>query len=253
MSSVVNIRNLIVGEGIPKICVPVMGSTQKEVLASAGTALAQEPDLIEWRVDFLADARDTDEVCRTLAGLRALLGETPLLFTFRTKREGGMQELEEKDYANLCCRALESGYADALDVEFFLGGETVRVLIEKAHACGVKAVLSNHDFARTPSEAELTARLAGMKERGADVAKIAVTPRDPADVLTLLAVTQKCRERLQIPLVTMSMGSAGLVSRLAGEVFGSALTFGSAGAASAPGQIPVKELRRVLQIIHRHS
>jgi len=43
------------------------------------------------------------------------------------------------------------------------------------------------------------------------------------------------------------------VSRLTGELFGSALTFGAAKTASAPGQIPVTELREILTVLHSHS
>ena len=44
------------------------------------------------------------------------------------------------------------------------------------------------------------------------------------------------------PFITMSMGGTGVISRLAGEVFGSAFTFGAGKEAIAPGQIPVGEL-----------
>ena len=40
----------------------------------------------------------------------------------------------------------------------------------------------------------------------------------------------------------MSMGKLGVISRICGEVFGSAVTFGTAGKASAPGQLPANQL-----------
>ncbi len=77
-------------------------------------------------------------------------------------------------------------------------------------------------------------------------------PRSRADVLTLLSATEEMARRwADRPIITMSMGGDGVVSRLCGEVFGSAMTFGTAGQASAPGQIPVEELRVVLNILHR--
>lgn len=250
MSRTVSIRNMVLGEGIPKICIPVMGKNAREVLSSARMALENEPDILEFRADFLEDVSDMGAVCALLRELRALLGELPLLFTFRTKREGGERELAPEDYEKLCAAASESGCIDALDVELFLGDQTVGRLIEKAHAHQVRVILSNHDFAKTPPKEEMRERLCRMRKLGADVAKIAVMPAGQADVLALLCVTQECSQMLDVPLITMSMGPAGAVSRLLGENFGSSLTFGMAGRPSAPGQIPAGELRALLEKIH---
>ena len=84
-----------------------------------------------------------------------------------------------------------------------------------------------------------------METAGADALKIAVTPADAADVARLLRVTAETA-----PVITLSMGDLGLVSRLTGAVFGSALTFATPGdRPSAPGQPPIGlvcEARRVL-------
>ena len=91
-----------------------------------------------------------------------------------------------------------------------------------------------------------------MQECGADLLKLAAMPTDAEDVLTLLSATWEMKEKYaRQPLITMSMGGTGIVSRLSGEIFGSALTFGSAGVASASGQIGVSELRNVLDLLHR--
>jgi 3-dehydroquinate dehydratase-1 len=49
----------------------------------------------------------------------------------------------------------------------------------------------------------------------------------------------------------MSMGGYGSVSRMVGIVFGSALTFAVGKSSSAPGQIPIEELRTVLATVRR--
>lgn len=250
MKHTVKIRELEIGEGIPKICVPVMGRTGEEVLEAAGTAAGYRPDLIEWRADHLDGAADTEKTLEILKSLRADLGGLPLLFTFRTKREGGAQELSGDDYLALCALAARSGFVDLLDVELFLGEELVAQAVRTARENGVKVILSNHDFAATPAKEELVRRLTRMQELGADIAKIAVTPVCRADVLTLLAATEECSRLLAVPVVTMSMGALGAVSRVLGETFGSALTFGMAGTASAPGQIPVEALRELLYALH---
>ena len=90
-----------------------------------------------------------------------------------------------------------------------------------------------------------------MQDFGADIPKIAVMPTCKQDVLTLLSATLEMSEKYaDRPIITMSMAGTGVVSRLTGETFGSALTFGAASKASAPGQIGVNALKQVLDIIH---
>ena len=89
--------------------------------------------------------------------------------------------------------------------------------------------MSNHDFDKTPSFDEITGRLIGMKKLGADVAKLACMPNSAKDVLTLLSATESVKSQYpDEPIITMSMGKLGAISRISGEIFGSALTFGSA-------------------------
>ena len=253
MTDQVTIRNLTLGEGIPKICIPVMGKDSREVLASARAALEHGPDILELRADFLEHPSDAEQVCALLAEFRAAAGDVPVLFTFRTKGEGGERELPLQTYEELLAAVCASGTADAVDVELFLGERTAEKLIREAHAHGVRVILSSHDFEKTPPAQEITGRLRKMQELGADVAKIAAMPRCEEDVLTLLSATLESRRELRVPIITMSMGALGMVSRLLGETFGSALTFGMAGRASAPGQIPARELRKLLQEIHHYS
>lgn len=89
--------------------------------------------------------------------------------------------------------------------------------------------MSNHDFDKTPSFDEITGRLIGMKKLGADVAKLACMPNSAKDVLTLLSATEAVKSQYpDEPIITMSMGKLGAISRISGEIFGSALTFSSA-------------------------
>ena len=141
---------------------------------------------------------------------------------------------------------------DLVDVEAFIGDTYVEKVVKTSHECGVKVIASNHDFRKTPPKAELISRMRKMQELGADIPKIAVMPQSTEDVLTLLSATEEMRRcYADRPVITMSMEGTGVVSRMCGEVFGSALTFGAAGKVSAPGQIDVEELRTVLGIIHK--
>jgi len=90
-----------------------------------------------------------------------------------------------------------------------------------------------------------------MQDMGADIAKIAVMPNSTTDVLTLLIATAEMFERYaDRPLITISMSPRGVITRLTGELFGSAATFGSVDKTSAPGQIPVTELAALLTKLH---
>lgn len=248
----VKVRNVEIGTGIPKICVPIVGVTREEILKAAEDIKKLGADVVEWRVDWYEDIFDAAETEETMKALRAALGEIPLLFTFRTLKEGGEKDIETEVYVKLNQDAAKSGYVDLVDMEAFTGDEAVKRVVETAHACGVKVVASNHDFHKTPDRKELVSRLCKMQELGADIPKIAVMPQTKKDVLTLLAATEEMvSEHADRPIITMSMAGTGVISRLCGEVFGSALTFGAAGKASAPGQMGVEDLRTVLGLLHK--
>lgn len=247
----VMIRGVAIGEGIPKICVPIVGKTREEIVKAAEEIRTLPVDVVEWRADWYEEIFEADVVLDVLQELRRILGELPLLFTFRTKKEGGEKEIDEKNYRTLNQLVVESGLADLIDVEVFSGDEVVNDLVRTAHENEVKVIGSNHDFEKTPSKEEIIRRLQKMQELEVDLPKIAVMPKKKEDVLTLLAATEEMyRKYADRPIITMSMAGDGVISRLCGEVFGSALTFGAAGQASAPGQIGVKELRQILTILH---
>jgi len=248
----VKIRDIEIGAGSPKIIVPIVGVTKTDIIEEAKTFDSIPVDVVEWRVDWFEGVFDFAQVEDTLKDLRAALGNTPILMTFRTSKEGGEKAIEPEAYAELNIKAAQTGYVDMIDVEIFTGDEIVKKIIDGAHAAGVKVVASNHDFFKTPAKADIIYRLRKMQDMNADIPKIAVMPQNKKDVLTLLAATEEMTTNYaDRPIITMSMAGTGVVSRLTGETFGSALTFGAASKASAPGPIGVHELKQVLDIIHK--
>ena len=246
------VRNVKIGEGIPKICVPIVGITREEILETGKNIGAIGADVVEWPADWFEDVFVFEKVEETAKELRNVLGDTPILFTFRTAKEGGEKAIEKQAYVELNQKAAKTGYIDMVDVEAFTGDDAVTAIVKAAHECGVKVVASNHDFHKTPAKEEIVSRLRKMQESGADIPKIAVMPQNKKDVLTLLAATEEMySEYADRPIITMSMAGTGVVSRLCGEVFGSALTFGAAGKASAPGQMGVEDLKTVLSLLHK--
>ncbi len=247
----VYIRKLAIGEGRPKICVPVCGKNREDILREAEIARKLPADLIEWRADWYDDVFDRAGLEEALCLLRHELGDKPLLFTFRSIQEGGEKPIRPEQYLEVSRRVCASGQVDALDVELFMDGKITREIINMAHRQGMVVVASNHDFVKTPEKDEMTRRLILMDEMGADILKIAVMPKSKTDVLELLTATEDMgRLYTEKPVVTMSMGPMGLISRLAGETFGSAITFGAGVKASAPGQMPAEQLEKVLDAIH---
>lgn len=248
---VVEVRGVRIGEGIPKIIVPIVGKTKEEILSAAASFKDVKLDLVEWRVDWYDDVFDFEKVKDTAAALRECLGDKPILFTFRTSGEGGEKAIEPEAYAKLNLDIAATGLVDLIDVEAFTGDAIVKKIISGAHASGVKVIASNHDFNKTPDKDELVRRLRKMEELGADIPKIAVMPQNKKDVLVLLNATEEMADIFaDRPIITMSMAGTGLISRLCGEVFGSAATFGAVGKVSAPGQMDAKDLYTILTLIH---
>lgn len=249
----VKVRNIEIGTGIPKICVPIIGVTKEEIVAAGKYIRGIEADIVEWRVDWYEDVFKFEKVEQTARELREILGDTPILFTFRTAKEGGEKAIEKEAYVELNRKAAKTGYVDMVDVEAFTGDDEVKAIVETAHEYGIKVIASNHDFDKTPDKDEIVSRLRKMQELEADIPKIAVMPQTKRDVLTLLAATEEMySEYTDRPIVTMSMSGTGVISRICGEVFGSALTFGAAGKTSAPGQMGVEDLKTVLSIFHKN-
>lgn len=248
MSQYVEVRGIKIGDGIPKICVPVVGTTEGEILESVKAIKKVRPDIVEWRADWFDRGTEFASDKVILEKLRSELGNIPVLFTFRTFKEGGKKQIALSDYIALNEQAACSRLTDLIDVELFTGDAAVEELIKVSHRYGTKVVVSNHDFEKTPEKGEIINRLSKMKELGADLPKIAVMPQSKKDVLTLLDATQEAAKHG--PVITMSMAATGVISRLCGEIFGSALTFGAVGKSSAPGQIDAEELKKVLNIIH---
>ncbi|MBU5245034.1 type I 3-dehydroquinate dehydratase [Bacillus halotolerans] len=252
--NVLTIKGVSIGEGMPKIIVPLMGKTEKQILKEAEAVKLLDPDIVEWRVDVFEKADDNEAVIKMISKLRESLRDKLFLFTFRSLKEGGSKEMDVGSYIALLETAIRTKDIDFIDIELFSGEANVEALVSLAGENGVYVIMSNHDFQKTPAKDEIISRLRKMQELGAHIPKIAVMPKDAGDLLTLLDATYTMKTKYaDRPMITMSMAGTGLVSRLSGEVFGSACTFGAGEEASAPGQIPVSELRNVLEVLHKHT
>ena len=248
----IKVRDIEIGAGAPKIIVPIVGVTKDDIIAEAKTFDTIPVDMVEWRVDWFENVFEFDKVEEVLKELRDALGNIPILMTFRTSKEGGEKAIEPEAYAKLNIKAAQTGYVDFVDVEIFTGDEIVKKIIDGVHAAGARVIASNHDFFKTPAQSDIVYRLRKMQDMGADIPKIAVMPQNMEDVLKLLSVTNEFKEENpDTPVITMSMGKMGMISRLCGESFGAAVTFAAHKKASAPGQMEMHEVADILEKMHK--
>lgn len=246
MSSI-TIRHCTIGEGRPKVIVPIVEQTESSILTKAAEFSTLQVDCVEWRVDLFEGATDLRAIAHCLARLRVALKDKLLLVTLRTKPEGGNVELDHAAYLHYLQTVLDTDCADLIDMEYFTAGDDLSSLVTQAHTAGVAVVCSSHDFQKTPPRPELVKRMIAMQQAGADLPKLAVIPTCRTDVLELLAATAEMADHHpETPVITMSMGALGAVSRLCGEAFGSAMTFANPGTASAPGQVGLDVVNSVL-------
>ena len=166
MKQPVIVRNTRIGDGIPKICVPIVEKDFPSILTAARNLKSSCPDLAEWRCDHFDQAEEPEAAVRVLQALHEILEDIPILFTFRTKAEGGEKEIAAASYERLNCQVAASGLADLIDVEIFTGDDTVRSILAAAHRANVPVVASNHHFHETPAQETLLEILTKMDQMG---------------------------------------------------------------------------------------
>lgn len=236
------------GGKLPLLCAPLVGATREALLGEAAAVRKAAPDIFEWRVDFFREIGDPRAVGATAKALRGALPGIPMLFTCRSAAEGGNPiALGEKALVALYAEVCASGAVDLADYEMSKPEDDMQAVRDATRRHGVGLVCSYHNFQETPSAAALGEKFRRAQELGGDVGKVAVMPKSREDVLTLLSATLHASQTLQIPLISMSMGALGALSRITGFAFGSALTFGVGAGASAPGQMPIGELRAAIE------
>lgn len=231
---------------IPYICTPLTGRNKEEIMDELDRVLPENPDLIEWRADFLQKLDDLPYVYSILEEISGKTG-LPLLFTIRSIHEGGEQiSLTEEQKVELLGEVCKRDEVSLIDYEVSNSPEYIKQLRQVSQSEGKQLILSYHNFDRTPADEEIMKKLYQAEFYGADIAKAAVMPQSKDDVLRLLQLTNNAGKSLGIPLVTMSMGGLGVLSRIIGWVYGSFITFGSGVRSSAPGQVPIRKLKEMI-------
>jgi len=240
------------GGAFPVIITPLVGKTQAAILDEVAAIVPKKPDLLEWRIDFFEAIGDIPAVIETALAIRKAAGGVPVLLTRRNVTEGGQPlQIDEPAVVAMYTAACQAKCVELIDYELSNAPADLKALRAVSKANGIGMIMSYHNFQMTPDAATLDSKFAAAKQFDADVGKVAVMPTNEIDVLELLAATSRARESLDIPLISMSMGGVGSLSRIMGWVYGSAATFAVGKSSSAPGQIAIEDLRTTLAIVRQ--
>uniref|UniRef100_UPI004025A7AD type I 3-dehydroquinate dehydratase n=1 Tax=Butyribacter sp. TaxID=2822465 RepID=UPI004025A7AD len=147
---------------IPKICIPIVGTKEEEIIKTAEELVAAKVDLIEWRADYCSCILEDERLCLFLQKLRRSTGSIPLLFTIRTTAEGGELTISFEQYIHTLQVAAQSECVDYIDVEMFWWDRalsesesvtegTIREAVQALQQ-HVQVIGSYHDFQGTPQE-----------------------------------------------------------------------------------------------------
>ena len=260
-------RSVVLGEGMPKICVPITGRTLEEIVDQAANVASVFPDFVEWRVDYFEEIHPLEAcpesgelpvntvssvfpaVDRALKKMADVLDGLPILFTIRTATEGGRIALYPEDYIGLLLHAAERPEVSAIDVEELRTDSDMEILTREIQARQKPVIGSAHFFGRMPKKPEQMELMNRISRTGADVLKLAAMPSDSRDVLKMMEMAEEENRLTDKPVIAIAMGKIGMVSRVSGALTGSCVTFGTVDAESAPGQIPVSTLRTILEAL----
>ncbi len=146
MRKTITIKGVKIGEGLPKICVPIIGKTMEEILDETRFLKTIDYDIAEWRADFYNDIECIDRAKLVLEAIRYILMDKPIIFTFRSAGEGGARRVSTKFYYELNMAMIQTRVASIVDIELFIDETEIRTLIDVAHKNSVAVIISNHDF-----------------------------------------------------------------------------------------------------------
>jgi 3-dehydroquinate dehydratase-1 len=238
------IRGKEIGGEHPLVCLPLVAVDKDSLIEQAKYLVSLKPDLIEWRIDSFNNVEKLKVVIDALQELREVMSNIPLLFTLRCAWEGGAKKISQSIRKEIIIGSLKTGLIDIVDFELSNDAELIKEIKAEVKQNKATLILSCHNFENTPDKQSILNKLEEAYNMGADIAKLCVMPQNYSDVLTLLSATLEAREEiLDIPLITIAMGEMGAITRIAGGMFGSDVTFAIGKEVSGPGQIPLDELK----------
>lgn len=250
MENIIKIKNIKLGNGAPKICVPVIEKTDKEIIKYIKYINKLPIDIIEWRADFFLEdiIKDNEKSINDIIDLSKdikKITNKPILFTLRSDKEGGKIKNNSYDkIINIYKTIIENKCFDLIDLEILnLKEKDIKNIIKLSKEKNIKTILSNHNFNKTPSKKYIVSLINKMIKLKCDIVKVAYMPKNKKDVIILLDAITEIKD---FPIIAISMGKLGTITR----IFGSVMTFASAKSSSAPGQLEAMKLKYILDNIY---
>lgn len=256
------IRDLVLQPGRPKVAVPIVAQRPAGIVEECERIQALPCDLIEWRADYylsqmgnlndhLTDKDTYLDMVKILDDINYIAAGKPIIFTVRSRWQGGQVQLTREQLANIYELIAQSELADFIDIELYgkgkeLDGDWIAGQIAEMHRYRRKVILSHHDFDCMPDPSKIVDIVKTMYRLGGDVCKIAAMAYNSEDAKTLLKATAFLSKNNIGPLIMLAMGDAGKSSRVAGGRYGSCITFAAGTEESAPGQVDTYTMKKWL-------
>lgn len=223
----------------PSLCIPIAARDSEDLDRQIEYVRVISPDFVEFRGDYYPK----DGCIEALKQIATELSGIPVIFTFRKKDEGGICELEESERKEIILSAISSGYASILDIEESTKSDDLRDVIDVSRKEGVLVMMSFHDMRTIPPGDIIKEKIENMSRMGADIIKIAVTPRNKKAAFDFIEIMRGIKQITDIPVVIVTMGQHGLFLRLFGWVLESPIVYAAGLVRTAPGQPPAQYVK----------
>ncbi|HEW8971654.1 TPA: type I 3-dehydroquinate dehydratase [Streptococcus pneumoniae] len=221
-----------------KLIVSVMPRSLEEAQALDATRY-MDADIIEWRADYLPK----EAILQVAPAIFEKFAGRELVFTLRTRSEGGEIDLSPEEYIHLIKEVAQFYQPDYIDFEYYSYKDVFEEMLDFPNL-----VLSYHNFQETPENMmEILSELTILNPK---LVKVAVMAHTEQDVLDLMNYTRGFKTlNPEQEYVTISMGKVGKVSRITADVTGSSWSFASLDEVSAPGQISLASMKKIREIL----
>ncbi|HFV3597400.1 TPA: type I 3-dehydroquinate dehydratase [Streptococcus pneumoniae] len=221
-----------------KLIVSVMPRSLEEAQALDATRYL-DADIIEWRADYLPK----EAILQVAPAIFEKFAGRELVFTLRTRSEGGEIDLSPEEYIHLIKEVAQFYQPDYIDFEYYSYKDVFEEMLDFPNL-----VLSYHNFQETPENMmEILSELTILNPK---LVKVAVMAHTEQDVLDLMNYTRGFKTlNSEQEYVTISMGKVGKVSRITADVTGSSWSFASLDEVSAPGQISLASMKKIREIL----
>ena len=221
-----------------KLIVSVMPRSLEEAQALDATRYL-DADIIEWRADYLPK----EAILQVAPAIFEKFAGRELVFTLRTRSEGGEIDLSPEEYIHLIKEVAQFYQPDYIDFEYYSYKDVFEEMLDFPNL-----VLSYHNFQETPENMmEILSELTSLNPK---LVKVAVMAHTEQDVLDLMNYTRGFKTlNPEQEYVTISMGKVGKISRITADVTGSSWSFASLDEVSAPGQISLASMKKIREIL----